>query len=259
MKDFIKNQITNEIYTKIVELETERNKEKQKIIAQEIINALNIEDYTAYMAYDDEGDIFIALNYYYSSNEIDNSLLNQNHDVSITSDGVYIDDEALLEQFKKDYEDKIILEKKEEKEAERILRQNQKKFNEISDKLELLNNQLIDLVNFQRPKCIGNYEKITKIDKEIQELEELIEYFENKLNLADNNQVQFIDFVNKTGKNVGEIQNTKLADFIGISEGAIRLMKANDLHRLDCLYLGSLCKANNITKDVLIKFVQNRI
>ena len=108
MKDFIKNQITNEIYTKIVELETERNKEKQKIIAQEIINALNIEDYTAYMAYDDEGDIFIALNYYYSSNEIDNSLLNQNHDVSITSDGVYIDDEALLEQFKKDYEDKII-------------------------------------------------------------------------------------------------------------------------------------------------------
>ena len=64
MKDFIKNQITNEIYTKIVELETERNKEKQKIIAQEIINALNIEDYTAYMAYDDEGDIFIALNYY---------------------------------------------------------------------------------------------------------------------------------------------------------------------------------------------------
>ena len=74
MKDFIKNQITNEIYTKIVELETERNKEKQKIIAQEIINALNIEDYTAYMAYDDEGDIFIALNYYYSSNEIDNSL-----------------------------------------------------------------------------------------------------------------------------------------------------------------------------------------
>ncbi len=71
-------------------------------------------------------------------------------------------------------------------------------------------------------------------------------------------KIEFIDFVNRTGKNIGEIQNTKLANFIGISEGAIRLMKANDLHRLDCIYLGALCKANNISKKDLIKLVENR-
>ncbi len=71
-------------------------------------------------------------------------------------------------------------------------------------------------------------------------------------------KIEFIDFVNRTGKNIGEIQNTKLANFIGISEGAIRLMKANDLHRLDCTYLGALCKANNITKQDLIKIIEDR-
>lgn len=73
-----------------------------------------------------------------------------------------------------------------------------------------------------------------------------------------NNNLNFIDFVNRTGKNIGEIQNTKLAKFIGISEGAIRLMRDNDTHRLDCNYLGALCKANNITKKDLIKLVENR-
>lgn len=69
---------------------------------------------------------------------------------------------------------------------------------------------------------------------------------------------EFIDFVNRTGKNIGQIQNTKLANFVGISEGAIRLMKENDLHRLECNYLGALCKANDITKDDLINLVENR-
>ncbi len=68
----------------------------------------------------------------------------------------------------------------------------------------------------------------------------------------------FIDFVNRTGKNIGQIQNTKLANYVGISEGTIRLMKENDLHRLDCTYLGALCKANNITKEDLVKLVKNR-
>lgn len=73
-----------------------------------------------------------------------------------------------------------------------------------------------------------------------------------------NDNLNFIDFVNISGKNIGIIQNTKLANFIGISEGAIRLMKENDLHRLDCIYLGALCKANNIRKEDLIKLVENR-
>ena len=67
----------------------------------------------------------------------------------------------------------------------------------------------------------------------------------------------FIDFVNTTGKNVGVIQNTKLANYVGVSEGAIRLIKAKDPHKLDCLYLGALCKANNIKKEDLINIVNN--
>ena len=57
-------------------------------------------------------------------------------------------------------------------------------------------------------------------------------------------KTEFIDFINRTGKNISETQNTKLANFIGISEGAIRLMKEKDLHRIvrlikkDCNYLG---------------------
>jgi hypothetical protein len=48
---------------------------KQNKISQEIICELDIEDFTPYMAYDDEGNIYIALNYYYSSNGIKESLL----------------------------------------------------------------------------------------------------------------------------------------------------------------------------------------
>lgn len=255
MKELIKNQISDEIFSKIEELEKERNQEKQKVIAQSIINEINIEDFTPYMAYDDEGDIFIALNYDYSYNEINNSLLTQKHDVSITSDGVlYIDDENSLEEFKKDYYQKIAFDKDEEKEQLKVSNQKQRKYNEISEKLEFLNNQLMNLVNFQKPKCVGNYTKITEIDKEIENLEKIIKEYERELNTKE----EFVDFVNRTGKNIGEIQNTKLANFIGISEGAVRLMKENDLHRLDCTYLGALCKANKIKKEDLIKLVEDR-
>ena len=57
-------------------------------------------------------------------------------------------------------------------------------------------------------------------------------------------KTEFIDFINRTGKNISETQNTKLANFIGISEGAIRLMKEKDVQRIvrlikkDCNYLG---------------------
>jgi len=33
-------------------------------------------------------------------------------------------------------------------------------------------------------------------------------------------------------------------------------MKEKNLHRLDCLYFGAFCKANNITKEDLIKLVE---
>lgn len=68
---------------------------------------------------------------------------------------------------------------------------------------------------------------------------------------------QFKDFVNTTGKNVGEIQNTKLANFFGVTEGAIRKLKLSDGLKFDCLYLGAICKANNFTKEDLIYLIKN--
>lgn len=62
---------------------------------------------------------------------------------------------------------------------------------------------------------------------------------------------ELIDFVNKTGKNIGQVQNTKLAKFFGVTEGAFRSMREKEPLKFDCLYLGAFCKANNITKEDL--------
>ena len=78
---------------------------------------------------------------------------------------------------------------------------------------------------------------------------------EDLKNLIKNNE--FKDFVNTTGKNVGEIQNTKLANFFGVTEGAIRKLKLSDSLKFDCLYLGTICKANNFTKEDLIYLIKN--
>ena len=68
----------------------------------------------------------------------------------------------------------------------------------------------------------------------------------------------FIDFVTKTGQNIGEVQNTKLAKYFGNSEGAIRNLRDKEPLKFECLYLGAFCKANNITKDDLIRLKQGK-
>lgn len=181
MEELIKNQISNEIFKKISELEKEKNQEEQKVIAQEIINELNIEDFIPYLAYDEEGDIFIAMNYHHSSFGIEEVLMSGKHDVVISSDGIYIDDIDYLESLKNEYRNNLKNEEKELKKEKIKEFQNQKKYDEISEKLEFLNNQLMNLVNFERPKCVGNYEKIIKIDKEIEELEKNIQNLEFEL------------------------------------------------------------------------------
>lgn len=67
-----------------------------------------------------------------------------------------------------------------------------------------------------------------------------------------------IDFVNKTGKKVGEIQNTKLGKYLDYSEGGLRGLEEKYPKRYEALYLGSFCKANNITKNDLVKLLENR-
>ncbi|MCT7566040.1 hypothetical protein N5T96_06770 [Aliarcobacter butzleri] len=58
---------------------------------------------------------------------------------------------------------------------------NQKRYDEISEKLEFLGNQLQNLVNFERPKCVGKTEKITEIDEEIANIERVIENLKKEL------------------------------------------------------------------------------
>ena len=175
MTEFIKSQISDEIFFKISELENEKNKSKQNKIAKEIISELDIEDFRPYMAYDLEGNAFIALNYYYSPNGIDECLMTGNHDATITEDGVYIDDESFLETLKIGYLREELL--KEEIKGHL----DQKEYDKVSDDLEFYNNHLIQLINFERPKYVGNFQKITEIDKEIEILEQKISDLEIKL------------------------------------------------------------------------------
>ena len=175
MTEFITSQISDEIFFKISELEHEKNKSKQNKIAKEIISELDIEDFRPYMAYDLEGNAFIALNYYYSHNGIDECLMTGNHDATITEDGVYIDDESFLETLKIGYLREELL--KEEIKGHL----DQKEYDKVSDDLEFYNNHLIQLINFERPKYVGNFQKITEIDKEIEILEQKISDLEIKL------------------------------------------------------------------------------
>lgn len=66
---------------------------------------------------------------------------------------------------------------------------------------------------------------------------------------------EFVDFV----KTSGDIHNTKLAEFFNMTEGAIRRLKSKeDNLKFNCLYLGALCKANNISKEDLINLIEIR-
>ena len=98
MKNKIKQQITSEILKKIQKIEKIKKQENQKVLAEEIIQELEIEDFTPYIAYDDEGNIFIALNYVQSGNGISECRMIGKHDAVLVTDAdiVYIDAEAYL-------------------------------------------------------------------------------------------------------------------------------------------------------------------
>lgn len=181
MIEKIRNQISDKTFSKISQLEITKSKVKQNKIAQEIICELDIEDFTPYMAYDDEGNMYIALNYYYSSNGIKESLLAQKHDVEISSQSVYIEDVSFLEEFKSDYFNSIKIQSEEELDKKINIYINEKEYDQISQDLDFYNNHLVQVANFERPKCIGNYQKIIEIDEEIEFLENKTADLENKL------------------------------------------------------------------------------
>ncbi len=70
--------------------------------------------------------------------------------------------------------------------------------------------------------------------------------------------MEIVDFVNKTGKNIGLVQNTKLGFFFETNEKNIRYLRKTKKNMFDSLYLGALCKANNITRDDLIELIKQK-
>ena len=68
--------------------------------------------------------------------------------------------------------------------------------------------------------------------------------------------MEVVDFVNKTGKNIGGIQNTKLSNFLGATAKKIRYLKQSNELMFESLYLGAFCKANYVTKEDLIELIK---
>ena len=62
-----------------------------------------------------------------------------------------------------------------------------------------------------------------------------------------------INFNNTTGKNKGKLQITKLANYLGKTEGALRALRKRNQKELEILHLGSLCVANCISENDLKK------
>jgi hypothetical protein len=70
--------------------------------------------------------------------------------------------------------------------------------------------------------------------------------------------MNFIDFVTHSGKNIGTIQNTKLSIFLKITKRKILYLRNTNKMMFDCVYMGALCKANNITKADLIELLKQK-
>ena len=67
-----------------------------------------------------------------------------------------------------------------------------------------------------------------------------------------------IDFITKTGKNIGKIKKSELGAALGRGEGAMRNIEKKHPNRYEMMYFGALCEANKITKDELIKIINDR-
>ena len=67
-----------------------------------------------------------------------------------------------------------------------------------------------------------------------------------------------IDFKQKTGKEIGKIKVTELAEFIGMSEGALRNRRKKNPKEFEIYYLGAVCVANGITEEDLTKTIAQR-
>ena len=165
MKTSVEKQITNEIMEKISQINNIEDFDSRVDFAEVIVRELNVQNFTPYVAYGNDEDIFIGLKYDYSDTSIEDDIITFNHDAAIDSNGVYIDDELDLQDLKKN--------------GLTIIKENQKA-QEIQKELELLNNELSDIENFELPKYAGYIHSENLVNKK-RELEEHAIYLKNKI------------------------------------------------------------------------------
>lgn len=65
-----------------------------------------------------------------------------------------------------------------------------------------------------------------------------------------------IHFNNTTGKNVGKLQVTKLANFLNLNEATLRSLKRTNPEKFEREHLGALCQANGINAEKLESLIK---
>lgn len=92
----IKNQIPDELYTILTKtLPSERNQKKQLEIATQAMKQLDVEDFTPYIAYEDDGDIYVCLKHRLNWYELETIHASGKHDVSFGENGIWIEHDLL--------------------------------------------------------------------------------------------------------------------------------------------------------------------
>ena len=231
MSDKIRKQISDEIFSKISSLESESDQEKQIAIAQDIIRDLNIEDFEPYLVYDGNGDIYIALNYRYGGKTVENAQISGQHDVMLHDcHTVHIEDEAYLNEL-------FCVNLSEQEE--------QKTYDDTMCSIERINNHLQDLVNFQRPKYVGNIhtvEQLMEIDDTIQSYSRIVDKLEESLNY------------NETKITYGVI-----AKAVGKTESAIKYWAKTNPTLLELVKLGLIAKMHGLGNEEKIIAVKKLV
>lgn len=221
MREKIKKQIPDKIFSKISVMESEEDPKIKMEIAQDIIRDLDVEGFEPYIGYDpNSSDIFIALRYRYSCSSVEDAQISCRHDVMLYEGIIHIEDEAYLREC---FDDAM------------CEMDDQQAYDDTMNSIERINNELQDLINVQRPKYVGNIntvEELSEIDGIIQSyskrLEELEESLENKI------------------PNETKITYSVIAKAVGKTESAIKYWAKTNPTLLELVKLGLIAKMHGL-------------
>lgn len=234
MRERIKKQIPDEIFSKISSLESEQDPEIKMEIAQDIILDLNVENFEPYVGYDpNSSDIFIALKYRYSGSSVEDAQISCRHDVMLCEGIVHIEDEAYLGECFGDTVCEM---------------EDQKAYDDTMRSIERINNELQDIINFQRPKYVGNINTV----EELNELDDTIQSYSRKLETLEESLENKISNENK-------ITYSVIAKAVGKTESAIKYWAKTNPILLELVKLGLIAKMHGLGDEKKIIAIKTLI